>query len=222
MVEHGDVSSPPVDFSVYGLDASWPGQRWFEYYQSRNGDHAWAVGLGHRSADGSGGVIVSALRRTHYDVTSQHGEVDPLVEIAFDGAVRLGNATLPEVDGPGPRGLLTALVDHMQYQSEHYRDWPVAKWQVDGNLITEPVLNFADGWMTFTDAVPDVYLIVLGLDIRLSSSLNVTRVSDLRAYGFNSKARLSPSLLAEARERTANAELPPRRFLHPDLLALVT
>jgi len=38
-------------------------------------------------------------------------------------------------------GMLKALVDHMQYQSEHYRGWAVARWKVDGSPVTGPILN---------------------------------------------------------------------------------
>lgn len=220
MVGNGEVSSPPIDFPVYGLVA-WSGWRWFEYYQAANGRRAWAVGLGHRSVDSSAGIIVSALRRDHYDMTHTP-EVDPLTEIALEAAVWLGNATLPEPDVPKPRGLLKALVDHMRYQSERYRDWPVARWTVDGNPVTGPILNFADGWTTFTDAVPHVYLSVLGLNTSFSSALNVMRVSDLHEYGIDPEARLSPSSLTEARKQHVNAELPTRTVLHPDFLTLTT
>jgi len=215
-----DDSSPPVDFPVYGLDASWRGWRWFEYYQAKSGDRAWAVGLGHRPADGTGGIIISTLRRAHYDMALPRGQADHLVEIAFEGAVRLGNATLPEIDVPRPQDLLKALVGHMQDQSEHYRDWPVASWKVDGNLITGPILNFADGWITFTAAVPEIYVSVLGLNAPLTSSLDVVRIADLREYGLDSKARLSLASMIAAHKQPANTKLPPREFLHPDFHAL--
>lgn len=200
MVDHNDPSSPPIAFPVYGLDALWLGERWFNYHQGRNGDRAWAVGLGHRAADGTGGIIVSTLRRSHYDAARTD---DPLVEIALDGAIRLGNAMLPGVDVPRPQGLLKALVDHMQHQSGHYRDWAVARWQVDGSPVTGPILNFADGWMTFTGAVPDVYLSVLGVNVPATSSLDAISVVDLREYGPNPEA------------------WPSGEVLHPDFLALV-
>lgn len=222
MVEHDGSSSPPIDFPVYGLHASWSGWRWFDYYQAKNGDRAWVVGLGHLSTDRRDGIIVSTLRRDYYDMTLSQSQADPLVEIAFDGAIRLGNAMLPDIDVPRPQGLLKALVDHMQYESEHYQDWPVTRWKLDGNPITAPILNFADGWITFTDSTPDVYVSIIGINTSITPSLDAIRVVDLREYGFNPEAPLIPASTLEANEQQLDAKLPSRKSLHPDFLTLIT
>lgn len=213
----GDVSAPPIDFPVYGMDPSWAGTRWLDYYQGKVGDPVWSVGLGHLSAGHAGGVVVSTLRREHYDTVAARMGVDPLAEVALDGAIRLGDAGLPVREVPRPPGLLRALVDHMSRQAQRCRDWPVVTWRLDGEPITAPVLRFADGWLTCTDAPRDGYLTVVGIGVPLSPSLHVTR-ADLREYGVDPAVRLSPALLAEARPAVG---LPVSTSLHADLRALV-
>jgi hypothetical protein len=219
MAEHSGPSSPPVDFPVYGLDASWHGSRWLDYYSAVDQERAWAIGLGHRSAESSSAIVVSTLRQDHY--IPVHGETDPLIEVAFQSALRLGDASLPVFDTARPPGMLKALVAHMDQQARRYRDWPVAQWRADGNLITAPVLKFAGGWMTFTDRIPNAYVSMFSFENPLDSSINVTKSVDLKDYGFSHESRLSAELQKESRERYPNAGLNPRDGYHSDLLALI-
>ncbi len=111
--------SPRIQFPVYGLDRSWPGQRWLELFGDEIGDPLRWVSLGHRSRDGDALVMVKTYvrlatgRPRSYQIPTdaQAAELgqDPLEWVAFSAAVP-GAYLYATGLGTGPDGLSLAVL----------------------------------------------------------------------------------------------------------------
>jgi hypothetical protein len=162
------LTSPQIQFPVYGLDRSWPGLRWLELFGDEIGDPLRWVSLGHRSRDGDALVMVKTYvrlatgRPRSYQIPTdaQAAELgqEPLQWAAFSAAFELVNLTLPVRSLPRPSGFSRALVDHAEQAGQEYARWPAVRWSEDGRAVTARRWQFAGGWAAFTDAVPGVYL----------------------------------------------------------------
>jgi len=67
--------------------------------------------------------------------------------------------------------------------------------------VPASVWRFAGGWTSFTDGLPDVYLVVVGFGVA-PDGLRFVAISDSARYGFDVAAPLRPSDLARARDRS--------------------
>jgi hypothetical protein len=86
--------SPPVDFPVYGLDASWPASRWLELSGDAIGDPVHWVMLGHRSLDGDSVIVVETFSRPRTDALVTPAGQPPLQDVAHHATNALINLTL--------------------------------------------------------------------------------------------------------------------------------
>jgi hypothetical protein len=105
-------SSPPVDFPLYGLEASRPGSRWLELFGDAIGDPVNWVVLGHRSLNGESVIVVETFSQPRTDVLVSASGQPPLQYVAHYAANTLINVTLPVQSVPRPDGLLQALADY--------------------------------------------------------------------------------------------------------------
>lgn len=210
--------SPPVDFPLYGLDRDWPGLRWLDFYGGALGTPTTDVWLGHRSTDGEVAVRVGSFPRQRFEAT--HSQ-EVAGELAFAGAVALVNMTLPQRVEAGLPGLNRALVRHADEQCHAHADWPRARWSVDGTPVTAAVWRFAGAWLGITDALPQVYLAVIGFGV-VPEGLPLARVTDGTPYGMDLAQPLSADLLQMQHERLPAVvwPLPDQYGYHPDHLAV--
>jgi hypothetical protein len=155
--------SPPVDFALYGLDASWPGARWLETFGDAIGNPVLWVSLGHQSLDGGSLIYVETFSRPRTDALVVRSCEKPLQHVASYAAALLANVTLPVDTLPRPDGLCRALIGLTEERSGKYADWPLVRWHVDGTAVTARMWQFAGGWMAVSDGVEAVYLAAVGM-----------------------------------------------------------
>jgi hypothetical protein len=198
--------SPPADFPVYGLDASWPGTRWLESFGDAIGDPPHWVSLGHLGPDGGSLILVETHSRARTDAMVAPSGRAPLAYVAQCAAITLVNLTLPPLSVPRPEGMLRALVDHAEERGG-YPAWPRARWRVDGAAVTARAWRFAGGWAAVSEAV-DVYLAVAGLGTD-PDGLSLGLIADGGAYHFRLDQPLHPDVMAASRAaRPGGGEFP--------------
>ena len=216
-------TSPPFDFPVYGLDASWPGARWLDSFGDQVGDPPRWVRLSHQSVDGDSLIMVeTCFRPVTDDLAARRGEL-PLADVAFRAASTLINVTLPVQSVVRPDGFLRALHKHLPEFAGQYSRWPAVGWRVDGAGVTARVSWFAGGWAAVSDAVAEVYLSAVGIGVG-PDGLSLTRLQDGAGYHFDLKQPLRPGVLsASARAADVQFEAPPwqRQDWHADQLRLM-
>ncbi|PRX50487.1 hypothetical protein B0I33_102609 [Prauserella shujinwangii] len=210
-----------MDFAVYGLDRTFQGPRWLDFFESPPGEPAWALWLGHRLRDTEHGVRVGTFPRKRYEQAMCPNGGDPLAKVAFSGAFGLVNLTLPDSSVPRPDGLILALVEHAENQASRHAEWRPKMWEADGEPVPAKVLYFAGAWAGFTDALDEVYVVAIGIGIP-PEGLRLTRVTDGTPYGADLTAPLSLAELGRKKSLRPEAWLPPPRrdAFHPDQLAL--
>jgi hypothetical protein len=86
------LPSPPIDFPVYGLGASWTGSRWLELFGDRTGNPVRWVELGHRSLDGQSVIAVQTFSRPRTDALRSQSDWTPQQDVAHYAA----NPSLPD------------------------------------------------------------------------------------------------------------------------------
>lgn len=214
--------SQAVDFPVYGLNAGFRVDRWVDFFEGAPSAPPWALWLGHRDQEGDSGVRVGTLPRKRYEETMCPGRGDPLAVVALSGALGLVNLTLPDSSVPRPDGLIEALVEHAEGQAKRHRQWPAVWWDIDGAWVRARVWHFAGAWTGFTEALPDVYLVVIGVGVE-SRGLSLARVTELTGYGTDLRAPLSLVELGRHKSTRPRAWIPPptREAFHRDQLALL-
>ncbi|MEU6643233.1 hypothetical protein ABZ863_11850 [Saccharomonospora sp. NPDC046836] len=217
-----DKASLPVDFTVYGLDQTFRGPRWVDFFEGVPDAAPWALWLGHRERDSTRGVRIGSMPRARYDQTMCSTGGDPLAEVAFSGAFGLVNLTLPDGSVPRPEGLIQSLVEHAEQEAKRYPAWPWVRWDVDGTSVPARVLRFAGAWAGFTDGLADTYVVAIGIGVE-PEGLRLVPISETAAYGTDLTAPLSLTALGRYKSNRPEAWFPPpqRDAFHPDQLALV-
>jgi hypothetical protein len=217
------LPSPPPDFPVYGLDASYPGARWLESFGDATGDEVRWVRLAHQSLDAGSMIMVETHSRALTDAQARQHRESPLRLVAFDAAVVMVNLTLPAESAPRPEGLLPALVDHADERSMWYAEWSPVAWQVNNIMVTARVWWFAGGWAAFSDTVPGVYLGVAGGEGSDPGGLAFAALPDGSAYHFDLDQPLHPKTIAASSSARTGGERPPlqRQDWHDDQLRLI-
>ncbi len=210
-------ASPPVDFPIYGLDGTWNGTRWLEFFEGRIGDPAWGVWLGHRL--GTGAVLVGTLPRERYDRIAVGLDADRLAEIASSGTFKLINLTLPDASVPRSAGMIPSLLNHAEQNAKEFAGWPRIDWLVDGRRVSASVWRFGGAWTAFTDDLPDSYVIAVGVNIE-PGSLILAQVKNGQSYGVDLAANLDVDDLNKRVSARPDAVWlnPNRNGFHPDQL----
>jgi hypothetical protein len=193
------LTSPPVDFPVYGLDASWPASRWLELFGDAIGDPVRWVALGHRSLSSESVVVVETFSRPRTDALVSQSHWTPLQDVAHHAASTLINVTLPVQSAPRPEGILRALANHAYEHSLQCAQWPPVRWRVDGAVVTALVWRFADGWAAISDAVEGAYLAAVGVGTA-PDGLSLAEIQDGSAYHFILAEPLHTRLMSASRE----------------------
>jgi hypothetical protein len=214
--------SPPVDFPLYGLDASWPGARWIELFGGAIGDPVQWVSLGHQSLDGESLIYVETFPGPRTDALAVPSLQPSLQHVAFDAAALLINLTLPVISLPRPDGIIKALVDHAHEGSGQYERWAQVRWQVDGAAVNARVWWFAGGWAAVSDAVEGVYLAAVGVGAN-PEGLSLAVLENGDAYHFELGQPMHTPVLVASHAARTDGDPPPRQpqDWHPDQLRLM-
>lgn len=215
--------APAVDFAAYGVEFSWRGHRWLDFFEHSDDGPMWALWLGHGTPEGDGGIRVGTLPRARYDEMFSPRSDDHLEPVAFSGAFSLVNHTLPNLKVPRPEGLLPALVRHAEQAAHRHAGWPRYRWEVDGRPVDAAVWGFAGGWTGFVGDLDEAYLVAVGIGVP-AEGLRLTTIADGAAYGMDLGAPPSLAELNVRRQEHPETVLPtpnPDAF-HPDQLALGT
>jgi hypothetical protein len=215
-------TSSVVDFPVYGLDETFRGIRWVDFFEGLPGRPPWALWLGHRESDSDNGIRVGTLPKQRYEAIMCPNGKDPLVEVAFSGAFGVVNVTLPDSTVTRPEGLIPALVEHAEHQARRYLEWPIVWWRIEGAQVRARVWHFAGGWAAFSTALDDAYLVAVGVGVE-PADLAFEPVKDGAAYHADLSAPLNFTELGRQKSARPQAWLPPPRRdgFHPDQLAFV-
>jgi hypothetical protein len=192
-------TSPPVAFSVYGLDASWPGARWLDGFGDGIGDPPRWVALAHQAVDRQSRITVSTYFRPSTDAQAARWGQSPLQDVAFDAAHMLINVTLPAQSVARPDGYIPLLVEHATKIASQYAQWPAVRWKVDAAAAAARVCRFAGGWAAITDAADEVYLAVVGVGAG-PEGLSLTQFQDGSAYHFDLAGPLSLRVMSASRK----------------------
>ena len=120
----------PVDFTPWGLEATWPSRRWLELVDGRRDGPPKGVWLGHASE--SAMVLVCTYPRARFDAEMPGTGADHVRELAFEATFALINFALHQVKVPGrrPEGLVGSLVSYASLQADRYQDWGTAHWDI--------------------------------------------------------------------------------------------
>ncbi|HEX3786175.1 MAG TPA: hypothetical protein VHX38_41555 [Pseudonocardiaceae bacterium] len=188
--------SPPIDFAVYGLRASWPVARWFEFFDVRYGDAAWGARFGHQAPGGvdSSYVCVATLPRQRFDQLCVGPHRDRVAEVAAYGGFMLINMTLPDPAVPQLPGLNSMLVKHADSLAEDHARWPSMSWVVGERPVRAAGWRFAGGWTAFCDDLPEVYLLATGWGVE-PDGLAFDVIEDGTPYGVDLAAPLTTRTL---------------------------
>jgi hypothetical protein len=215
--------SPPVEFPLYGLEASWPGARWLETFGEAIGNPVHWVCLGHQSPDGGSLIYVESFSRPRTDALVARSFQKPLQHVASYAAALLANVTLPVETLPRPDGLYRALTDLTEERSSKYADWPPVRWHVDGTAVTARMWQFAGGWMAVSDAVEAVYLAAVAMGTK-PDGLALAELENGDAYHFDPDRPMHAPVMVASRAARADGDAPPprRRDWHADQLRLMS
>jgi hypothetical protein len=215
--------SPPIDFPVYGLDASWPGSRWLEMFGDVIGGPVRWISLGHQSLAEESVIFVQTYSRPLTDIQAAEIGQSPLEQVAAATAFMLINVTLPVESLPRPAGLDKALTEHADEHSSQYAQWPTVRWRVAAQAVAARVWHFAGGWAGFSDAADGVYLAAVGVGAA-PEDLSLALLQDGSAYHFDLDRPLQYSrvLSASKAARTdGDRPLPHREDWHADQLQIM-
>src|ERR1700689_677296 len=109
-----------IDFVPWGLDATWPSQRWLELVDGRRDSPPRGARLGHASE--SAMVLVCTYPRSRFDAFFPGTGADLVRELAFESTFALINFALHQIKGAGqrPDGLVGSLVSYANQQADQY------------------------------------------------------------------------------------------------------
>lgn len=199
-------------FPVYGLDGDWAQRRldWLCGHRYDDEDITYGVWLGH--AGPSGGVRVGTFAREWLDQ-------NPLTTAAGLGVESLVDLTMPANFGePGP-GVVDAITHHAKERATQHAAWPRVAWQIDGDTVAAPVWEFAGGWTAYTDALPTVVVVAVGVGVS-PENLSLSTLTDGSAYGIDLSAPLDRRIgWNEERDWQETIVARPNEHWHPDQLA---
>lgn len=220
----GEVpDSPPLDFEVYGLRASWPVARWFEFFDVQYGDPAWGTRFGYQGAGGADSpyVCVVTLPRQRFDQRCVGPGRERLTEVAAYGGIVLIGLTLPDPDVPRLPGMNSLLMRHSESIAADASQWPSTSWTVGDQSARAAVWRFAGGWTAFCDDVPDAYLVAIGCGME-PDGLAFDVIEDGAPYGVDLAVPLTTHTLPQAQDLAGPSihSCPNHAGYHPDQLAL--
>ncbi len=214
---------PPLGFSPYGLDETWPGSRRLEMFDGPAGVPSPSVWFGHREVDQPGYLLVGTGPRSRFARNADAHPDRQEREAAWSAAYWLLNLSLPHFAVPRPPGWSRKLTDHIHEQADRHATWPVALWYVDGETADARIWRFAHGWAGYTAAHDDHLLMLVGIDIDVEG-WHLVAFDDTRPYGFDLDQPLRAGLLNEILAERGGPEhaIPaPRADWHPNHVAVL-
>lgn len=181
---------PPFDFTMYGLDATWGGPRWLDFFEGQGGQPSWGAWLGHghdvdRVAGGDWAIVGTFPRGRYAEVmlgsneNFEHGLAFVATHVLFNDS--------------------TKVRARLDTEPEHWRTWPSTAWTVDGHEVQAHLLQHDGCWSGFSTGLAEVGLVVhaSGLD---PNGLALRSVTDSQDYHFASDQPLAyPDVLLASR-----------------------
>ncbi|HEX4222344.1 MAG TPA: hypothetical protein VHZ97_08295 [Pseudonocardiaceae bacterium] len=216
--------SPPIDFTVYGLRATWPAIRWFNFFDGELGRPTYGVRFGHQAEDSGDApyVCVATLPRDRFDQVCVIGPgADRLTELASYAAFMLTSLTFPVQEVPHVPGLNRTLVEHGERAAADFANWPSTTWTVGVAPVRASLWRFAGGWTAFCDELPDSCLVAAGWGVE-PEGLEFDVIDNGMPYGIDLDAPLGINVLSRAQNAAGptNHSGPNRTGYHPDQLML--
>jgi hypothetical protein len=171
------METDATDFTPWGLDADWPGQRWLEPLHGREDEPPMGLRLGHASA--SAMVLICTFPSASFDRQVCASGPATIREVAYETTYALVNLALHQIRTPGarPGGLVGSLLSHAVQQANRYLDWPAIHWGDASARMTE----LASWQAGFSLDFPDAYVIAHACGVPLQS-VKLSPVDDLSGY----------------------------------------
>lgn len=196
-----DRGHPPLDFTFYGLPATWAGPRWVESITGPLGRPADGIWLRHGSAlvhdARSAWLRVGTLRGDRFPGTSRESRT------AFSAMFALVDATMPN-PADRPADYTERIGDVVAEHADRHASWPTVGWSVEGRHTTASLVTWAGAWAAFV-TMPSVDLAVVGHLID-PDGLELVEVVDSARYHFDRTAGpVFPATVEESR-RAAGAD----------------
>jgi hypothetical protein len=168
------IAFPPFDFPIYGLDATWTGPRWLDFFEGEAAGPSWAAWLGHghdveRVAGRDWAIIGSFPRKEYSEVVLASGEKFEH-GLAFVATHVLFNQS-------------TDVAARLDTEPERWQAWPTVSWTVDGQEVDAHLLQHDLSWAAFCTGLTGVGLVVhaSGLD---PNGLALVSVTESQVYHF--------------------------------------
>jgi hypothetical protein len=182
---------PPFDFPLYGLDATWTGPRWLDFFEGRAGSPSWGAWLGHghdpdrKQADDW--VIVGSFPvRRSIELQLQPGETFEHYLASVATLVLFNDS----VEGPA----------RLEAEPDRWSEWPSTSVMVDGRSVSGHVVERGSAWAAFITGLDEVGLVIHASG-NAGQALSMVEVTDSGAYHFNSDVPLDyPAALHASRE----------------------
>jgi hypothetical protein len=146
--------------------------------------------LGHLTDDGKAGVRIGTFGRDAVDrIAKREGRTpNGVAYAATAGLHALVDLTIPDEHGrrthDSTRALMHAVGVYSRSAASGYRTWAPESWTFDGVTVEARIHRFAGAWTGFTDALPDLYVVAVGIGVD-PEELQLTRVTDATSYGFD-------------------------------------
>ena len=181
---------PAFDFPIYGLDATWAGPRWLDFFEGEAPRPSWGAWLGHGNdagrVTGRDWAIVGSFPRERYSEVMLAPEEKFEHGLAFVATRVLFNES-------------TDVRARLDTEPQRWQVWPSVSWTVDGHEVGAHLLQHDGSWAGFSTGLNDLGLVVhaSGLD---PNGLALVSVTESQAYHFASDQQLDyPKVLLTSR-----------------------
>jgi hypothetical protein len=167
---------PPFDFPLYGLDTSWTGPRWLDFFEGKAGSPSWGAWLGHgHDADRARGdewVIVGSFPvRRSAEVQLQPGETFQHYLASVATLVLFNDSE----EGPA----------RLETEPDRWAAWPSRYLRADGRSVSAHFLERGNAWAAFITGLREVGLVIHASGIAVEE-MALVEVTDSSSYHFNS------------------------------------
>jgi hypothetical protein len=184
---------PPFDFPLYGLDATWTGPRWLDFFEGKVGSPSWGAWLGHGHdpdrKEGDEWVIVGSFPvGRSIELQLQPGETFEHYLASVATLVLFNDS----VEGPA----------RLEAEPDRWSEWPSTSLAVDGRSVSAHVLERGSAWAAITTGLHEVGLVIHASGTA-GQELSLVEVTDSGAYHFDSEVPLDYAAVLHTSRRAA-------------------
>jgi hypothetical protein len=162
-----------------------------------------AIRLAHVSSDCRCGLVVSSLHKQRYNTFSDQQGIGRLTAVALDGIDTLMSLTLP-TRSKGGEGTQRHPIQRYRDQALVHSAWSQEHWRVGSMELVGRSWGSDDTWVAFTDSIPDVYVVLVGIRMN-AAAIELDKLTDATRYGFELSA---PITMRHLSRRPCGIELP--------------